>query len=102
MLSPFSTSPNPGWLYLTPALHGALDKIRFAIAERQGLSVIMGDVGLGKSTVLRYMHAEYAAAGYTTTLLSCEDFPSPYAFLLRICRDFGQDPRPPLILDPRP
>lgn len=35
------------------------------IAERQGLAMILGDNGMGKSTVLRYLLSEYSAEGYT-------------------------------------
>jgi type II secretory pathway predicted ATPase ExeA len=62
MRTPFSLSPNPVLMYTPPALLASLDKIRFMITERQGLALILGDAGAGKSTVLRYLLAEYSAA----------------------------------------
>ncbi len=48
---PFSISPNPLLLYLTPNLRVTLEKVRFVVDERQGLTAILGDVGLGKSSI---------------------------------------------------
>ena len=91
MRAPFSLSPNPNLMYTPPALLGALEKIRFMIAERQGLALILGDNGIGKSTVLRYLEAEYSAEGYKTALLNQTEFPSPYAMLKAICAEFYID-----------
>jgi type II secretory pathway predicted ATPase ExeA len=91
MRTPFSLSPNPVLMYTPPALLGALEKIRFMIAERQGLALILGDNGIGKSTVLRYLEAEYSAEGYKTALLNQTEFPSPYALLKAICAEFHID-----------
>jgi general secretion pathway protein A len=61
MRNPFSISPDPQFLYLTPSLRAILDKVRFVLDERQGLTVVYGEVGHGKSTVLRHLYSEYAA-----------------------------------------
>lgn len=89
MESPFKLSPNPNLMYLTPALQSALDKIRFMVSERQGLAVVLGDSGMGKSTILRYLLAEYSADGYTVAFINNTEFPSPYAMLKEICLQFG-------------
>jgi type II secretory pathway predicted ATPase ExeA len=78
-------------MYTPPALLGSLEKIRFMIAERQGMALILGDNGIGKSTILRYLEAEYSAEGYKTALLIHTEFPSPYAFLKAICAEFHID-----------
>lgn len=91
MRTPFSLSPNPILMYTPPGLLGALEKIRFMISERQGLALILGDNGIGKSTVLRYLEAEYSAEGYRTALLNQTEFPSPYALLKAICAEFNID-----------
>ena len=56
---PFSISPNPSFLFLTPSLKATLHKTRYVIDERQGLTAILGDVGLGKSSIVRLLYAEY-------------------------------------------
>ena len=58
--TPFSLSPDPAYLYLTPNLEATLHKCRYTINYRQGLSCFLGDVGVGKSTILRAVYNEYA------------------------------------------
>ena len=92
--TPFFISPSPTSLYLTASLQATLAKVRFALNKRQGLSTILGDVGLGKSSILRYLYAEYAAhETVTTTLVPTPTFPSEFAMLKSICLDFGLAPR---------
>jgi len=88
---PFTISPNPNWLYLTPSLRATLDMTRQLIEDRQGLGFILGDVGMGKSTVLRFLHNEYSSQeeDFATTLVTLANYPSPFAFLRKICGDFG-------------
>jgi general secretion pathway protein A len=87
---PFSISPNPLLLYLTPALQVTLEKVRFVVDSRQGLTAILGDVGLGKSTVIRYLFNEYDSRDdVSATLIPSPNFPSEFAFLKKICADFG-------------
>jgi type II secretory pathway predicted ATPase ExeA len=78
-------------MYTPPPLLAALEKVRFMIQERQGLALVLGDSGIGKSTVLRYLLAEYSAEGYTTAFLFHTEFPAPYAMLKAICAQFGID-----------
>lgn len=86
---PFSISPNPLLLYLTPALQVSLEKVRFVVDSRQGLTAILGDVGLGKSTVIRYLFNEYdAREDAAATLIPSPNFPSEFSFLKKICADF--------------
>lgn len=51
--TPFSVSPDPKFLYQTPQHKRALAQIRFTVQDRQGLAVLYGDVGMGKSTLVR-------------------------------------------------
>lgn len=97
-LTPFSVSPNPNALYLTAQIRTALFRVRSAIDHRQGLAAILGDVGIGKSTLLRYLHAEYAARDDVRTVLipTCQ-FPSPMALARRICEGFDVAPKRSLI-----
>lgn len=50
---PFSTSPDPDFFYESNAHHAALMRILIEIRLRRGLSVILGDVGTGKTTLSR-------------------------------------------------
>lgn len=87
---PFSISPNPLLLYLTPALQVTVEKVRFVVDSRQGLTAILGDVGLGKSTVIRYLFNEYdSREDVAAAMIPSPNFPSEFAFLKKICADFG-------------
>src|SRR5881398_1628234 len=54
---PFSTSPNPRYLYISPTHNLALEKTRWTIAARRGLAICFGAVGTGKTTIARELAA---------------------------------------------
>lgn len=49
----FQITPDPDFLFLSPSHKVALGAIIYGIEERQGFVVITGEVGLGKTTILR-------------------------------------------------
>src|ERR687890_546258 len=57
--TPFSVSPNPAALYITPSLRSALHKVRYTVDNRQGLTCVLGDAGMGKSSLMRLLHLDY-------------------------------------------
>jgi general secretion pathway protein A len=58
---PFSLSPNPDYMYVAGITARTLAKTTFAIDQRQGLSVIIGDYGSGKTMLARYIYNSYTA-----------------------------------------
>jgi len=50
---PFSTSPDPAFFYESQEHHAALMRLMVEIRLRRGLSLILGDVGTGKTTLSR-------------------------------------------------
>ena len=50
---PYSTSPNPRFLYVSPTHNLALEKTRWTITARRGLAICFGAVGTGKTTLAR-------------------------------------------------
>lgn len=50
---PFSTSPDPSFFYESREHKAALCRLLIAISLKRGLSVILGDVGTGKTTLSR-------------------------------------------------
>ncbi len=50
---PFHITPDPEFLYLSPSHKEALAAITHGIEERKGFIAITGDVGVGKTTILR-------------------------------------------------
>ncbi len=50
---PFSLSPDPAFLYLTPDWAEALAELIYVVGERKGFAILTGEVGTGKTMLLR-------------------------------------------------
>jgi general secretion pathway protein A len=50
---PFNPTPDPRFLYLTPGHREALAQLEYGVNERRGFLVLTGEVGTGKTTLLR-------------------------------------------------
>ena len=55
---PFSTSPDPNFFFRSEEHKAALCRLQVTIKLRRGLSVILGDVGTGKTTLSRKLARE--------------------------------------------
>ncbi len=49
---PFQITPNPEFLYLSPSHQEALATLNYGVEEGKGLMALIGEVGLGKTTLL--------------------------------------------------
>jgi general secretion pathway protein A len=50
---PFNSTPDPKFLYLTPGHREALSQLLYGVSEHKGFIVLTGEVGTGKTTLLR-------------------------------------------------
>ena len=50
---PFSITPDPRYLYLSPGYRSAFEHLRYGITHRRGFIELTGEVGCGKSTLCR-------------------------------------------------
>lgn len=50
---PFDLTPNPRFLVMTEGHREALSNLEYAIASRKGITVLLGDAGCGKTTIVR-------------------------------------------------
>ncbi len=50
---PFANSPDPDLFYYSIQHHDCLQKLELALRLRRGLSVVIGAIGTGKSTMCR-------------------------------------------------
>lgn len=93
MKTPFVISPSPTLLYLTPSFKKALHMITNTLDNRQGVSCIIGDIGMGKSSLLRFLHAEYLSREESVAvLIPTGGFRRPFGLLKRICDELGIPP----------
>ncbi len=52
---PFSLIPDPDYLYLSSEHRAGLAMLEYGLLEQNGITVITGDVGAGKTTLVRYL-----------------------------------------------
>ena len=86
---PYSTSPNPRFLYISPTHNLALEKTKWTISAKRGLAMVFGPVGTGKTTIarelaLRMMDEEDVKYVFITN----PNFPTPNQLLRAINQEF--------------
>ena len=87
---PFSTSPDPAFFFRSSSHMQALARLEIAIRLRRGLSLILGDVGTGKTTLARTLLANVPQEdGFSFHMILDPSFDSEYQFLLQLSRMFG-------------
>jgi general secretion pathway protein A len=84
---PFNATPDPKFLFLTPAHREALAQLIYGVQENKGFMVLTGEVGTGKTTLLhtllRRVDGNTAVAFVTNSTLPFDDV---VAYMLE---DFG-------------
>lgn len=82
-------------MYLTGPLKEALVRFRRAIARKQGLCCILGDNGMGKSSLLRFLATGYESdeACNVSYFSDTRRFKTTFEFLKLISADFGIGPK---------
>lgn len=87
---PFSTSPDPKFFFRSSSHVQALTRLEIAIRLQRGLSVILGEVGTGKTTLARTLLAEVPQdARLAFHIVLNPTFDSEYQFLFHLSRLFG-------------
>ena len=88
---PFSNSPDPEMFYQSGQHKGCLQKLELAIRLKRGLSVVIGDIGTGKSTLCRRLVRTLNSEEYKiqSHLILDPEFTSPIEFLTTITKTFG-------------
>lgn len=94
MEPPFSLSPDPRYFYMSLQHKATLAKATYAIEQRQGISVIYGDVGAGKTTIARRLFQIYRdRPDFDTAYIPTPLYPSEFQFLKGICAEFNIQPK---------
>ncbi|MFA5059222.1 MAG: AAA family ATPase [Candidatus Omnitrophota bacterium] len=90
---PFSTSPDPEFFYHSPEHITALHRLEIAIRLKRGLSLILGDVGTGKTTLSRALMQTFSQEDdFIFHMILDPDFKSEYQFLSSLTRMFDINP----------
>lgn len=85
---PFSTVPNPRYFFLTPIHATALGKTEFTVEAKKGLAIVVGDTGVGKSTLARLLHQKFLDKGFNCVLLTNPSYPTANSLLRTIIQEF--------------
>lgn len=88
---PFHITPDPDFLYLSPSHKEALAAIIYGVQQRKGFITITGEIGLGKTTIVRSYLERYDRTHIKTVLV----FNANVSFtgLLRVIyRELGLEP----------
>jgi len=86
---PFSTSPDPEFFYLSKEHETALTNILIELRLKRGLSVILGDIGTGKTTLSRKLILELKSRGdFIFNIILDPSFENESLFLASLAKDF--------------
>ena len=91
---PFSTSPDPAFFYHSLEHTTALKRLEIAIRLRRGLSLILGDVGTGKTTLSRTLFQAFNGEedNFIFHMILDPSFKSEYQFIYNLTKVFGITP----------
>ncbi|MDD5583880.1 MAG: AAA family ATPase [Candidatus Omnitrophica bacterium] len=86
---PFSTSPDPDFFYLSKEHETALTNVLIELRLKRGLSVILGDVGTGKTTLSRKLIQELKSRDdFIFHMVLDPTFENEQLFLTSLVRNF--------------
>lgn len=91
---PFSTSPDPLFFYRSREHTTALQRLEISIRLKRGLSLILGDVGTGKTTLSRALFQTFSGEDdqFIFHMILDPDFKTEYQFLSCLTKMFGVSP----------
>jgi general secretion pathway protein A len=99
---PFSTSPDPAFFYRSSSHNAALQRLEILVRLKRGLGLILGDVGIGKTTMARALLQNFANEhDYIFHIILDPSYKSEFQFLLSLARIFGIKPNSRSTLDYR-
>lgn len=86
--SPFGLTPDPEFLYFTDAHRDAVAGLIYSIQARKGFSVLIGDAGTGKTTLLRLVMSSIPPNIARFSFIM-HPLLTPLEFLQMLLADFG-------------
>ena len=86
---PFSTSPDPEFFYLSKEHEVSLNNILIELRLKRGLSVILGDVGTGKTSLSRKLIQELKQRNdFIFHMILDPSFENEYSLLVSLAKNF--------------
>ena len=89
---PFGASPDPRFLYMMPRIREALACLQYGIAARKGFVVMTGEVGTGKTTLLKTVLSSFTKDRVSTAFVFNPRL-EVLDFLEFVLTDFGIPPK---------
>jgi putative secretion ATPase (PEP-CTERM system associated) len=84
---PFNVTPDPRFLYMGPSYRDGLAYLKYGIREKKGFLVLTGEVGTGKTTLIRALAQELAPEAVMSVVLNTRV--TPKQLLTLAAQDFG-------------
>lgn len=84
---PFGVTPDPKFLYMSKKHEDALAHLKFGMSENRGFVMLTGEVGSGKTTLIRFMFDNLGADTHTSLIIN--PMVEPFELLKLINHDFG-------------
>ena len=88
--NPFALTPDPEYLFLSDEQREAIASLMYAVLARRGFSVLIGDAGTGKTTLLRALMRSIPESRAVFSVVVNPTL-SPAEFLRTCVADFGID-----------
>jgi general secretion pathway protein A len=90
---PFSTSPDPEFFYRSISHDTALKRLEISIRLRRGLNIVLGDIGTGKTTLMRTLLQIFKdETDFIFHMVLDPSYKSEFQFLLSLVRMFNITP----------
>jgi len=91
---PFGTSPDPEMFYRTLGHQDCYERLKLSVLLKRGLSVVLGDVGMGKTTIKIALLQELQRDPNLeiAVINNPHDCTSDYQLLRAVVREFGLTP----------
>ena len=89
---PFLIVPDPNYLYMSPKHEEALARLAYGLKERRAVMLLTGEVGAGKTTLIRFVVSRLPSAVQAATITNSNLLAEP---LLRMILAEFRLPAPP-------
>lgn len=89
---PFLIVPDPNFLYMSPKHEEALARLAYGLKERRAVMLLTGEVGAGKTTLIRFVVSRLPSAVQAATITNSDLMAEP--LLRMILAEFKLPARP--------